>query len=434
MDIPITNEKWPAETLMPIPEQSYAQELIGLPVPFPNRVAYLSEYDKSVSRAYDASEMAKKLGKKVNFITRIATAVGAKGYLDSITNNFLYEDYTYEVLMNEIEWHREYKELDKMVTSATIAEHLTRDKTWVEEIAYELGIYPEFANDDDGRRTVLYPKSTAMLTREVLLHCPPADGWYTATDLMNYFNKSYRWIVKNAKQVGIDTKPRTLIGSNEITPHYPPHIIEALSEVVENLPPPAGDWMTSHKMAMVLRKSRRWVEDRIVVYKECAEVRLGNKNIPSVHYPPEVFVALANIAENEPAVLVGWDTAPGIAYKVGKSVLWAKSQLDLYSEHTKMLPDANNRLSRQYPPEVIDIVVGIAAELPLEAGSWLTLEEISRMLGKHRSWVQRRIDQLEIDSEVRLDRKMKPRVHYPDEAVDLLQLQFLIDEDNKLKV
>lgn len=428
-----TNERWHKDTLMEMPEQSYTQELLSLPIPFQNRTAYLSEYTKSVSRVHSAPEIAEELGKSVNFVTKIAKAVGANGYLDLATNIFIYEDYTLEVLMDEIEWRSDYEQFEKKITSAAIAEYVTREKTWVEGVAYELGIYPELVDEDDGQKTLLYPKSTAVLVREVLLHCPPADGWYTPTDLMNYFNKSFRWIVKNAKQLGIDTEPRMLLGSHEITPHYPPHVIEALFNVVENLPPPAGYWMTAHRMSVLLRKSRRWVEERASAYKEHAEMRLGDKNIPSMHYPPEVFAALASIVENEPTVLVGWDTASGAAHKVGKSVLWAKSQLDLFSEQSKMLPDANNRLAKHYPPDVIDIVIQIASELPPEAGSWITLEEISQMVGKHRSWVERRIDQLRIDSEVRMDRKMKPRVHYRPEIVDLLQLNFLIDEETNLK-
>ena len=65
-------ERLPAETRMEMPEVSYEQELIMTPVPFENRVAYLSDFVKPHAKRETIEHIAKALGVSVGRAERMA--------------------------------------------------------------------------------------------------------------------------------------------------------------------------------------------------------------------------------------------------------------------------------------------------------------------------------------------------------------------------
>jgi hypothetical protein len=427
-------ERLPAETRIEIPELSNAREVLLTPIPFENRVAFLSEYERSLSKSLTLSEIARQLHRQRSTIASMADAVGATSTYDEKLKDTLYEVFTLEVLRDEQEWYRQYENLDKFLSSTDIAEVIIRDERWVVNIANELEVYPQITTRNNGQTFAAYPKSLAIHTREYILHYPPSDGWVTATSMAVLFNRSYRWIVKNAEQQGFIPQLRTHADTHEILPHYSQEVISALSAVIESLPPPAEDWVTAAKISSEIKKSRRWVDEKILDYDKYSEVRLGHNNVPHVHYPPEILIFLDKVAAEEPIPIFGWDTPSGIANSVNMNIFRVIKLLKEYHDQSKMLPDVTNRLVLHYPPSVIEEISRMATELPPPAGSWLTLNEIALMLRKHRNWTQRSITELKVNSEMRLDRSGKVRIHYPENTVDLLQRHFLIDEDNSSEV
>jgi hypothetical protein len=159
------------------------------------------------------------------------------------------------------------------------------------------------------------------------------------------------------------------------------------------------------------------------------EMRLSDYSRPALHYPPEVETFLNAYVEDSARDEVTY-TYEEIAQKVGRSVFWVKAKARPFKDQVIIKPTSDTKINHQFSQEVMDTIASIAKQEPPMGDDWLTIEDISKMLIRHRSWVVRRLAQATIASEVRLDVRMKPRQHYSPSVIDELQYTFMIDEEN----
>lgn len=360
-------EPLPPATRMELPELSYEQELLNTPVPFENRIAFLSEYSKVSSKQSTFDELLVNLGVSAYVLRSVLSEINAPfKSLDS--GEVIYESHTEEVAADELSWQKKFNALNDYLAAISIAKVLSKGTDSVHQLAYGLQVYPEF-KDIGKRRSFIYPKELAQMLHILTLHHPPAGDWYGPDEAESSVGKNREWIESQVSKYGLKSGMR-MSRNNIMVAHYPFETIEALWAMVEQLPPPAGDWMTVNHMARLLNKSSYWVNARIDTYYHLAEERLTDIQRVELHYPPYVFPYLE----------------------------------------------------------------GLAAELPPPGNGWLTVEDIMEMLLKSRDWVITRLKKINAVSEMRLSSTNEPRAHYHPDIVDILQLKYLIDEENNKAV
>jgi len=132
-----------------------------------------------------------------------------------------------------------------------------------------------------------------------------------------------------------------------------------------------------------------------------------------MHYPPEVLPTVRKLAnEHEPAG--DWMTVAQLAELVNKSPFWIRKQVD------KLVPDSgesrvagNGQQYKFFSPRAL-VLLREEAKKIVEAGEWMTVNEISERVGKSYNWVRSRlVERFCGTDEVRLDRKTnRPCPHF----------------------
>jgi|GEM_PF-6279505 len=370
-DIIKLSERWPTETRMEMPEHSYAQELLGIPVPFENRVEFLSDYSKNILREQTSLQISKIINTSSATVERIADEVAA-GIVDVSTNGQpIYEAYTLEVIENEIEWSTLYNKLDAHLPVAAIASFLGKQEIWVQNRLNELNVaLPPETRLKSGRMGRGYDKKIVISLRHIMLHAPPAKNMHNLHDMEAILGRHRDWIRPRLQKLGFAALTRTSVLSGEVGLYFTDEALEALKIINMNLAPPAGNWVTVGTIARLLSKDRKWVLKRIDAYQELSEIRRDDFDRELVHYPPFVLEELQKL----------------------------------------VVPTAKN-------------IYG-----------WLTEDEVAEMLCKTRGWVKKRVSEIQTGSLLLLDENNRSRVHYSPEVVDELQLKYFVDEENKLEI
>ena len=370
-DIIKRGERWPVETRMEMPEQSYAQELLSLPIPFENRVEFLSDYSKIIDRKQTAIQMSKILNTSKEVIVRIANDVSADIIDNSSEGEPIYEANTLEVIESEIEWRVSYEKLDDIISVKVIAAFLGKEEIWVNNRLNELNIIlPPETRMSSGHIGRGYDKKIVIDLRHLMLHAPPAKNMYNLQQMEVILGRHRDWIRPRLEKLGYAALSRTSILSGEVGLYFKDEALEALQVLNMNLAPPAGDWLTVGTIAKALSKDRKWVLARIGEYDELSEIRRDDFDRELVHYPPLVL-----------------------------------------EELTKLV-----------------------VTVPMNNYGWLTEDEVAEMLCKSRGWVKKRAGSESVNSSVLLDQNNRPRMHYSPEIIDTLQLNYLIEEENKLEI
>jgi hypothetical protein len=422
-------EPFPSETRMEMPEMSYEQELLNTPVPFSNRVEFLSDYEKFDSKPMTAREISDELGISVVKTNTLLSELGA-----STDENEIYEEYAFVVLKEEVQWQKNYDSLNEFLSASAIGKVLSKSEVWVKQNAYGLGVYAESQNIGKNRIGYVYPKVLVNMLRTVIHQFPPANSLHAIDEVEDILGKDRKWVERIVKEHNLDSEIRTLFISQKPGVHYPQATVDTLMILKDELTQPAGDWMTVGKMAELLSKSRKWVEENIDSFLDSGEPRLSDSGKNDIHYPPEVFEHLNVIIAELPQYASDWMTEWDITQKLNRSGHWVKDKLNSYSDTSKvLLTNKGNRPLVHYPPKVIVELKKIISEEPTAEG-WVNAKEIGEMLLKSKDWVRRRLGTVGIKSELRFNRTGQLREHYPPEIIDALQLSYLIDEENALEV
>lgn len=326
-------ERWPRETLMPLPEMSYEQELANTPVPFQNRVDFLSIYIKqSVQRRTD-SEIARKLGIGLDAVHRMAERVGAQScVLES--GAIEYEPYVREVIAEELYYQRNYDELAEYVSAPELSSYVGRDVRWIRRSTYALGYYPEPKTMKRGREDGGYPKRAALMLRNLLLHTPPANEHYALIEIKQATGRGSNWIRSLMEKEELSTSLRISATDGRISPHVTQEVFDLIVHASEQLPPPAGDWLTAHRITVMLGANIHWVKAQLEGYKEVAKYLTADNNEVLLHYPPEVYAILKAEYEkpSEYKPPEGRVTEKALAIKMGRTVRWVQNRREFIEQ------------------------------------------------------------------------------------------------------
>jgi len=423
-------EPFPPETRMEMPEMSYEQELLNTPVPFSNRVEFLSEYEKFDSKPMTARQISEELSVSIIKTNRYLLEVGAL-----FDENGTYEEHAFGVVKDEVQWQNNYEALEEYLTVSEIGEVLSKSEVWVKQNAYGLGVYPESSVNHQNQAVQVYSKSLVVMLRTLIHQFPPNTDLYNVDETKTLVGKDRKWIERMVQLHNLPFEVRRHSLSQKLGIHYPQNTIDALEAIRNELPPPAGDWFTVRQLAKAISKSLDWVEDHLGEYRATGELRLTDSSRIAQHYSPEVLEYLQGIVEELPPPANDWMTEKMMAKKLGRTWYWIKEKIEPYAALSEIrLTSTGNKPFEHFPPSVYDALQKMSAEEIAHAGGWVNETEVSEMLVKSRFWVKRRIGSVGIASEIRFDRKGHPRTHYPPEIIDTLQLKYLIDEENGLEV
>jgi len=429
-----TNEPLPPETRLEPPELSYEQELLNTPVPFSNRVEFLSEYEKINSKPMTAKAISNFLGVSELKVQTMAVRLGAGFHFDE-NESKLYDEMTLAVMDDEIVQQNKYDLLQDQISASAIGKFLSKSEVWVKKTAYGLGVYPEVKNIGKNRVGYVYPKTLIQMLRTLILHFPPANNLHSIDEAETILGKDRKWIEGMVQRHNLAYEMRTHAISQKLGVHYSQATIDELILKLAEIPPLAGDWMTKGRMAELVSRDRKWVNNNLGEYQTLGELRRADSGKSEIHYPLKALVHLQDTIANLPARAGDWMTGWDIAQSLGQSQQWVNDKLKSYEEYSKiLLTNTGNRPLVHYSPIVIDALKSLISDKPAHADGWVNAKEVSQMLVKSRDWVSRRIGNVGICSEARLDRRGQPGVHYPPEIIDILQLNYLIDEENSLKV
>jgi len=250
-----------------MPEQSYELELLGTPVPFSNRVEFLSYYVKPLAKCETAQHIANRLNVSVAKVEAMAAQVGSASRV-TINGMTEYALYTREVIEEEIAWQEFYDSLDEELSAYAIGTYLAKSEVWVKKTASSLDIYPELKWISENRQGYVYPKNLADMLRTIILHTPPANDLFSMDEAEELLGVHRGWIKEAIEQYNLPTEIRTLSISQKEGVHLPQKTLDVLQSLRAELPPLAGDWLTATRLGTIVGRDKKWVRAHIGPYGE----------------------------------------------------------------------------------------------------------------------------------------------------------------------
>jgi hypothetical protein len=173
--------------------------------------------------------------------------------------------------------------------------------------------------------------------------------------LVEFTGHDRDWVLNRLAQTPIRPEIRRQAATGREFPHYPPDTFAVLEEAMETVSPPAGDWLTMHAIAQTLGRSGNWVSRRLEEnWLFTAEPRLDDMGVERIHYPPSTVQAL----QDELMELKGYE----------------------------------------------------------DVGDWATKSTLAAKLGMHAVTLTKVMRQIEVESEMRLDLKGRPKLHFSPET------------------
>lgn len=400
----------PPETRIPLPEMSYEQEIINTPVPFNNRVEFLSYYLKLKTRPMAVHEITEKLKISEYALSKMAELVGASS--SEKDGHTVFEEFTLEVIQEELEWAEYSKAQDEYISAYQIATILNKGVNWVREHAYGMGVYPTTERTTPQGTIYLYPKSLIEMLRIYILHFPPANDWYSQNEAESMIGKSDSWIAKRVKQGNLTSQLRVSNTSSFIGIHYPLETINTLQKLVTEIQP-AGDWLTYSRLAIELGVTRAWIDKHIKTYHHLSEMRLTDYGEEKRHYPLIVKEELHKILSKEYLPAGDWLTIWGISKKLNRTVDWVEARISTHKDSAEKRVSLAGKLEDHYPPKVVELL-RVESNTYTEAGDWSTVNGMAEHLGHTSKWVSARLTPYADFQETRKSAvNNTPRKHYP---------------------
>lgn len=413
------------ETRMDLPAVSFEQELISQPIPFSNRVESLVDYITLHPQVAFLINIADRFKRNSKSVAQDALSMGAQVLGTDAYGHPVFERFTAEVLEDEYLWRSKLREADQYLTANAIGKLLGRKWDWVVRNTAALNIHPSLM-ELRGQQELMFPASVANDLRKLELQIPPAHHHYSISELQELSGKDHRWIEKVFASHGIEAEFRANLKTRAYARHYRRDSYYVIEEALAALPAPAGDSVTISEISQKHNLSRYGVEKIIINEGIVGQEKLDTQSVPRYMYAPEEESTIVGTSTDRPEGK--HYSFRELASKVNRSFYWVKDAAKPFTEEVVRGERRSVLLNEDQAAYIVEVA---KAEPPLAQG-WLTLEDVSHMLMKHRSWVERRIQQVAVRSEVRLDVRYKPRIHYEPDTIDELQLFYLIDEENRL--
>jgi hypothetical protein len=264
-----------------------------------------------------------------------------------------YPHYTLDLIREEREWREWYLSFPQKVNANQVAEAIGRSYGFVSKTLSEL--YPNTRKQKHGHNSRLYPRVSIQKLRDITFATPPDENWPTIPRLVEFTGHDRAWVLNRLSHTSIRPESRRQAVTGREFPHYPPDVFDVLQGFMNNTPPPAGNWLTANAIEDLLGKSGNWVAKRLEdSYLPSGEPRLDDMAVERIHYPPSTVQSL-------------------------------KDELVQLNSH-----------------EI--------------AGNWATISTLKARLGMHAVTLTRLLDQIEVESELRLDLKGRPKLHFSPET------------------
>lgn len=336
------------ETRIPIPDRTYTQELLDVPIPLENRIAHLIPYIEPIAGVRTQYMISTIIGASASWVVRAAEYIGLEPLVNGTDRGSLVRHYTppaLELLQEEWDWYQSYKELDDQLTETAVGMFVAKSVHWVRKTAHELEVYPIDKVLKTGRERYTYKKTLIPQLRHILLVFLPAEDWCTKQELIELTGKDWPWIKKQLIKTDIKVMPRRSPFNGGVYDYIAPESREYLNSIKTNLP------------------------------------KAGKRTI---HYSEAVRQPLEEKAKTE-----GTDkrlARIAIARAVGKSWDWVESRLPYVGIETY---EEGSPVYREPEEEIIKGLKKIAEEEA--ADTRLAIYEIARILGHSSYWVKARL-------------------------------------------
>lgn len=347
-------ERLPVETLIPMPEMSYTQEMLTKAIPIHHRIAHLPVSIDQIYRELNIDDIAKELKVSSNWANTKAKEIDLK----PMNLNGKYPDYAKDVLEEELWWDKLYDKLGDRVSLEGIVEILGRERPWVLSWAADIGSFPTLQIMDSERQVLSYETGVLYQLRHVILSVLPANGWLTAGQIAQDINLKRERVVALLKKYEIDGEWRWHSDGREVM-HYPPEVVDIIKSERRSYPP-AGDWLPIKTMALRLGKDWDWVAARVKDFE--ATKKLDSNGKPNNYYNPSVFESLkeeANRLEHAQTFL----GVRGLALALGKSTSWVSRRLPYIQVKSEEQLDRGNRSYVHYHPDAVEALLSLPNDI-----------------------------------------------------------------------
>jgi len=353
------------ETLMPMPDKTYAQELLDQPVPLASRIAHLVSYIDI--ETYTNGELnteyyiAKQIGAPVGWVKKRALEIGIEATPshfdpDDIPHS-IYPSPSLELLREEFRWHGEIARLDAEVKIGEFERLLGKTEEWSMKYAGELGFVVHYVPSESGGRARLLPRAALGQLRHLILMFPPQEDWLTENEVSIVTGREPEWLMTNLGRVGIMTQQRWSNLTGKLLHFYPPDTEEAYLRMKSDLPQPAGNWLSVTGIARKLGMTYEWTSARLrEINDSTAETRLNDINVPRLHYSPATIATVEHMAERVKGVpeIGDWYSISALSQAIDMSDSWVERRLPYIASVPELRRNAACRVFMHYPPEALD--------------------------------------------------------------------------------
>jgi len=162
----------------------------------------------------------------------------------------------------------------------------------------------------------------------------------------------------------------------------------------------AGNWLTVSGMANKLNVDHRWVLRRLLFLSHPGEYR-GNTTRVTLHLPPESLEELSEMRSQVKGPPKQDElTLRQLADEVGKHRNWVERRLNKKGIKPQLRRGNTGRRVKYYSRELVN---ELKQELSqnFQKGDWLTIPDLVEGSGRGRDWVTARLEELKVDSELR---------------------------------
>lgn len=353
------------DTLMPMPDKSYFQELINQPVPLENRIAHLIAYvdidplpEGEINSDYF---IAKQIGSTEKWVKQKAQEIGLLPSNSELNQNNekvnVYDSPALELLREEWRWFTETRDLDDYIKLSVFERLLCKDEDWAIRCAHELGVSVRYILPPSGRKTRFLPRTLLHQLRHIILMFPPQGDWYTEFELIKETGRGGKWLVNHLGQVGISASLRWSDLTGKLLKFFPPESPDAVKTIESNLPKPAGNWLTGPAVARKIGMREEWTFTRLREMDNfVSENRLNDGAIIKLHYSPET---IARVEQKAIAVMSvpeagDWYRVRDLKRELGVSDSWVRRRLPFLTCIPEQRRNFVDRIFTHYPPEALE--------------------------------------------------------------------------------
>ncbi|MEO8691650.1 MAG: hypothetical protein ABI397_02585 [Candidatus Saccharimonas sp.] len=394
-------------------------------IPLAYRLAHLGIDTLSTRPSMTAGAVAKELDTDWNSIKRkvIKYRIEPEAPSDA-TGQYVgiehYPAYVVDLFREERAWYDWYLTLPNRMNTNQIAEAVGRSYGWTKNTVSEL--YPNIRPQETGHQSYLYPRVAVRTLRDMTMATPPGENWPTMPRLLEFTGHDRDWVLNRLARTTIRPETRREAVTGRDFPHYPPDTFEVLQEFMEQLVEPAGDWLTTNAISVILERSVNWVARHLEAsYLDTGEPRLDDMGVERMHYPPSTLLALkSELAQLQSHESAGdWATMTTLEKRLGLRAVTLAKIMQTIGVETEERLDKKGIPRTHFSPGTQIQLAAKALELygyP-EADGWLAFTVAQKIIDKPADWIYKQLRRRGVTPELRLDKGHRVVGHLDPEVV-----------------